>query len=274
MADRLVKLEIAARLHRFRAHFAEALQIIRVLAIDNNGRVPRGFVHDVGRGRVFDVMDLTHVARDHENFVGLKFHERGRGNKTIHRYRPPINPAEDVVHFLNPRDALKRDAGIEQQLEIGFVGVLLQEKNVLAHDETPDRVIDRGVFFVALIDCELQQMFWERLHCAISSAERLNTHRGFLRAHKRRLILRCLNVSSKKGLSTTAGTWTSWSVRQADILSAFLTAKQRSATPLGAQTGKSVFLACDSAAPAARSQADQSPPLPDYLGINLVEKSA
>src|SRR5205807_763808 len=82
-----------------------------------------------------------------------------------------------------------------------------------------------GVFFVALIDCELQQMFWERLHCAVSSAERLNTHRDFLRAHKRRLILRCLNVSSKKGL-----------LRAAEHRLSSPCA-QRSYTPLPQQTG-------------------------------------
>src|SRR5438067_2914295 len=246
--------EMPSRLHRFRTPFTESLQVIRVLAIDNNRRAPSRLVHDIGRGRVFDVMDLTHVARDHQNLVSLKFHERGRRNKSVHCHRAPIDLAEDIVHLFDSRNTLERNTGIEQPLKIDFVCVFLQEKNVLAHDETPDRVIDRGVFFVALIDCELQQMFWERLHCSVGSAERLNTHRGFLRAHRRRLILRCLNVSSKKGLSTTAGTRTSWSVRQADILSAFLTAKQRSATPLGAQTGKSVLLACDSAAPAARSQ--------------------
>src|SRR5256886_17060278 len=170
-------------------------------------------MHDIGRGRVFDVMDLTHVARDHENFVSLKFHERGRRNKSVHCHRAPTDPAEDIVHLFDPRNTLERNAGVEQSLKIDFVCVFLQEKNVLAHDETPDRVIDRGVFFVALIDCELQQMFWERLHCAVSLTERLNTHRGFLRAHKRRLILRCLNVSSKKGLSSTGGTQTSWSMR-------------------------------------------------------------
>src|ERR1051325_9699020 len=36
--------------------------------------------------------------------------------------------------------------------------VLLQEKNILTHDKSPDRVIDRSVVVVALIDCELKQM--------------------------------------------------------------------------------------------------------------------
>src|SRR6184192_1892447 len=88
MPDRLIELEIPSRLHRFRAYFAEALQIIRVLPVDNNWRVPSRLVHDIGRGRVFDVMDLTHVARDHKNFVSLKFHERGRRNKSVHATAP------------------------------------------------------------------------------------------------------------------------------------------------------------------------------------------
>src|SRR5437763_8144100 len=93
-------------------------------------------MHDIGRGRVFDVMDLTHVARDHENFVSLKFHERGRRNKSVHCHRAPTDPAEDIVHLFDPRNTLERNAGVEQPLKIDFVGVFLQEKNVLAHDET------------------------------------------------------------------------------------------------------------------------------------------
>jgi hypothetical protein len=36
------------------------------------------------------------------------------------------------------------------------VRVFFQEKNVLAHDESPDRVIDRCVIVVPLIDRELE----------------------------------------------------------------------------------------------------------------------
>ena len=104
-------------------------------------------------------MDLAHIARDHQDFVGLEFHECRRRNEAVHSHRPPIDSSEDVIHFLDPRDALERDAGIEQALEIDFVSVFLQEKNILAHDEPPDRVIDRSIFFVTLIDRELQQMF-------------------------------------------------------------------------------------------------------------------
>src|SRR5437762_2680583 len=82
-----------------------------------------GFVHDVGRRRVFDVMDLAHVARDHQNLVSLKFHERGRRNKAIHGHRAPADLAENVVHLLDARNALKRDPSIEQSLEINFVTV-------------------------------------------------------------------------------------------------------------------------------------------------------
>src|SRR4029078_6399346 len=220
MPDRLVKFEIPARLHCFRTHFTETLQVVRVLAIDNNRRVSGCLVHDIGRGCVFDVMDLTHVARDHENFVSLKFHERSRRNKSVYCHRAPIDRPENLVHLFDPRNALEGTAGIEEPLKIDFVCVFLQKENVLAHDETPDRVIDRGVLFVTLIDCELQQMFWQRFHCLVSSAERLNTYRGFLRAHKRRFILRCLNVSSKKGLSSTAETQTFQSVSPAEVSSA------------------------------------------------------
>ena len=162
MPDRFVELEILLRRHRFGAHFAETLEIIGIFAIDNDRRVPGRLVHDVGRGRVFDVMDLAHVARDHEHLVGLKFHERRRRNKPIHRHRAPADLAEDLVHLADPRNALEGNAGIEQSLEINFVGVFLQEKNVLPHDEAPDRVIDRRVFVVALIDRELEQMFRKR----------------------------------------------------------------------------------------------------------------
>ena len=68
--------------------------------IDDDRRVAGGFVHDVGRGRVFDVVDLTHVAGDHQHLVGLEFHESRRRNKSVHRDRAPADLAEDVVHLL------------------------------------------------------------------------------------------------------------------------------------------------------------------------------
>src|SRR5207247_3632796 len=90
---------------------------------------------------------------------GLELPERGRPNKAVHGHRAPANLRQNIVHLLNARDAIKRDAGVEESLEINFVRVLFKEKNVLAHDKSPDRVIDRSVIVVALIDCELEQMF-------------------------------------------------------------------------------------------------------------------
>ncbi len=162
MPDRFVELEILFRRHRLGAHFAETLQIVGVFAIDNDRCVPGRFVHDVGRGRVFDVMQLTHVARDHEHLVGLEFHEGRRRNKAVNRDRAPADLAQDVVHLADPWNALEGDAGLEQALEINLVGVFLQEKNVLPHDEAPDRVIDRRVIVVALIDRELEKVFRKR----------------------------------------------------------------------------------------------------------------
>ena len=69
--------------------------------------MPGGLVHNVRRWRVFDVMDLAHVARDNQHLVSLKFHERRRRNKPVHRHRAPANLREDIVHLLNARDALK-----------------------------------------------------------------------------------------------------------------------------------------------------------------------
>ena len=67
MPDRFVKLEIFLGRHRLRADLTKALQIIRIFLIDNDRRVSRRFVHDVRRRRVFDVIDLAHVARDHQH---------------------------------------------------------------------------------------------------------------------------------------------------------------------------------------------------------------
>src|SRR5262245_43549672 len=104
-------------------------------------------------------MDLAHVARDHQYLVSLKFHERCRRNKSVHGHRTPANLREDIVHLLNARDPLKGDAGVKEALEINFVRVLLQEKNVLAHDKSPDGVINRSVIVVPLVDCELESVF-------------------------------------------------------------------------------------------------------------------
>ena len=162
MPDRFVELEVLLRRHRLGAHFAETLEIVGIFAIDNDWCVPGRLVYDVWRGRVFNVMHLPHVARDHEHLVGLEFHEGRWRNEAVNRDRPPANPAEDLVHFTDPRNALEGDPGIEQPLEINLVGILLQEKYVLPHDEAPNRVIDRRVIVVALIDRELEQVFWKR----------------------------------------------------------------------------------------------------------------
>ena len=102
----------------------------------------RRLVDDVRRGRVFDMMDLPHIARDHQYLVSLKFHERRRRNKSVHRHCAPIDFRKNIIHFLNARDAVKRNASVEKTLEVNLVRVFLQEENVLAHDESPDRVID------------------------------------------------------------------------------------------------------------------------------------
>ncbi len=117
---------------------------------------------DVRRGRVFDVMDLAHIAGDHQDLVGLKFHESGRWYESVNRHRAPADPAENIVHFLDPRNTLERDAGIEQPLKVDLVSVLAQKKNVLPHNESPHRVVDRRIVIVALVDRELQKMLGKR----------------------------------------------------------------------------------------------------------------
>ena len=82
----------------------------------------------------------------------------------------------------------KGDAGIEQALEINLVRVLFQEKNVLAHDESPDSVIDGRVIVITLIDCELQQMFGATGDCRVVIADTI------LRIHSGRPP-RCANVT-------------------------------------------------------------------------------
>src|SRR5205823_13062135 len=103
-------------------------------------------------------MDLAHVASDHEHLVSLKFHEGRRRNKSIHCYRAPADLRQNVVHLLDPRNPIERNPSVEQSLEINFVGVLAEKENVLPHDEAPNRVIDRRVIVVTLIDRELQKM--------------------------------------------------------------------------------------------------------------------
>ena len=141
--------------------------------------MPGGFVNDVRRGRVFDMMDLAHVARDHEHLVGLKLHERRRRNESVHRHGAPPNLCQDIVHLLDARDALERDAGVEQALKVNFVCVFFEKENVLSHDESPDSVIDQRVIVVALIDRELKQMLWCCGDCRVVQADTA----GFFHRH-------------------------------------------------------------------------------------------
>src|SRR5206468_10516786 len=79
-------------------------------------------------------------------------------------------------------------SGVEQTLEINFVRVFFQKKNVLAHDESPDGVIDGRVIVVTLIDCELEQMFGATGDCRVVIADTV------LRIHSGR-PLRWVNIS-------------------------------------------------------------------------------
>jgi hypothetical protein len=121
----------------------------------------------------------------------------------------------------------------EQPLEINFVRVFLQEKNVLAHDESPDRVIDRSVIVVALIDCELEQMFGER--CIGTRKATLAYSRPFGSRENDELRTRppCFSATSRKSrdcsvtsdariLSDVCWRAASWSSCQMVILSCTL----------------------------------------------------
>ncbi len=75
--------------------------------------------------------------------------------------------AQDVIHLADARDALEGDASLGADPKVNLVRVFLQEKRVLPHDETPDRVIDRRVIVVTLIDRELKQVFGETATAAL-----------------------------------------------------------------------------------------------------------
>jgi len=78
------------------------------------------------------------------------------GMKPSHRYRAPLDLRQNVVHLFDTRNAFKRDARVEQTPGNKLYARILSGKNVLAHDESPDRVIDRCVIVVPLIDRELE----------------------------------------------------------------------------------------------------------------------
>ena len=173
MPDRFVNLEVFLGRHGLRADLAKALQIIGVFLVDNDGGMPRRFVHDIRRRRVFDMIDLAHIARDHEHAIRLKLHERRRRNKTVHGHAAPADLPEDLVHLFDPRNAVEGNPGVEEALEVELVRIFAQEKNILAHDEAPDRVIDGGVFVVALVDGELEQMLRKRGHGLVVHRDRI-----------------------------------------------------------------------------------------------------
>src|SRR5678815_988655 len=97
----------------FGADFTKTLQIVGVFTINDNRRVPGRFMDDIWRGSVFDVMDLPHVAGDHEYLVSLKFHESGWRDEAIYGDAAPIDFPQDIVHFLDAWNPLKRYAGIK-----------------------------------------------------------------------------------------------------------------------------------------------------------------
>ena len=75
--------------------------------------VPGRFMNDIRRRSVFDMMDLPHVAGDNEYLVSLELHESGWRDEAIYGDRAPINFPQDIVHFLDAWNPLKRYAGIK-----------------------------------------------------------------------------------------------------------------------------------------------------------------
>ena len=85
----------------------QALPAMRYTRFESPNGVTGGFVDDVRRRRVFDVMDLAHVAGDHQDFVSLKFPERRGWNESVHGNCAPLDLGENIVHLLNARDSLE-----------------------------------------------------------------------------------------------------------------------------------------------------------------------
>ena len=154
--NRLVERNIVPVVHRLDADLAKALQVIGVLLIGNDWRVPGGFVNDVRRRGVENMVDGSHVQSDGENAILLQLHKRLGRNEAVHYHRPPAEIPKAGVHFVDGRDALDGNTGARQTFEVNGMRRMPELRNQLTHGVAPHGLITRRVALpVILIGDEL-----------------------------------------------------------------------------------------------------------------------
>src|ERR1700748_2651708 len=100
MADSLIQFKILCREHGLRPYRAEVAEVLMIVVIGNNGRMPGRFMYDIRRGRVFNVVQLADIRGDNQYAISLVLHKCGRRYKAVNRYRAPTDLAEGIIHLL------------------------------------------------------------------------------------------------------------------------------------------------------------------------------
>ena len=156
--DRVVHVGIVRGGERAHAAFTDAPQERGVFGVRKDRRVARGFVDHVGRGRVRQVLDRTHLGRDRQDAERLKLLERARRNEPVDAHRAPAEPAQARVHLGDARDALDAHAGVLEPARICRMRGVAQAVVHLQEYEAPHGLIDRRVRIVVLLDHEASQV--------------------------------------------------------------------------------------------------------------------
>jgi hypothetical protein len=67
-------------------------------------RMARGFVQDVRRRRVQEVLDAAHIEGDHQHPQGLELHEDRRGDEAVDHHGAPAERSRQA--FISSMDGI------------------------------------------------------------------------------------------------------------------------------------------------------------------------
>ncbi|MNX72395.1 hypothetical protein D3C86_1037490 [compost metagenome] len=112
----------------------------------------RRLVDDVGRRGVGEMLERSHVRGDGQDPVRLEVHEGRRGDEAPHVDGTPAELGQALILVRGPGDRLHLDPRRAEPPEVGGIGAIREEGDVLPHDVAPHRLIDRGVGVVVLRD--------------------------------------------------------------------------------------------------------------------------
>ncbi len=155
---------------------AGGLEEVRVDGVGDERRVPGALVHDVGRGRVLDVLVSADVRRDGEHAPALELREYGGRDESANRDGRPARAGELHVHLVYGGDALDLDPRGLEAREVPGMGDILQMGREPPQYVAPHGVVARGIGRVVLRHDEAAQVRRQRRHGSLARCHDRSSH--------------------------------------------------------------------------------------------------